>query len=122
MRTACSASWLSTLGVTRRRARKKPRSTADTAIQGMPSAEACSAPAARTSPSHHFAARPAVASCAAAAANPSASPAASKRRSIPRALPLCSGVLSSSAMSRVAATDTPAVASVTNSEYTARTS
>ena len=63
-----------------------------------------------------------MASCAAAAANPSASPAASKRRSIPRALPLCSGVLSSSAMSRVAATDTPAVASVTNSEYTARTS
>jgi len=62
IRTVCSASWLSTLGSTRRRARKKPRSTAETAIHGSPSAEVRSAAAARTSPSHHFAARPAVAS------------------------------------------------------------
>ena len=35
---------------------KKPRSTDDTAIHGRPSDETRSAPAARTSPSHHFAA------------------------------------------------------------------
>lgn len=59
MRTVCSASWLATLGPTRRRARKNPRSTADTAIHGRPSADSRSAPAARTSPSHHLAASPA---------------------------------------------------------------
>ena len=59
IRTVCSASWLTTLGDTRRRAIKKPRSTAETAIHGIPKADTRSAPVARTSPSHHFAAKPA---------------------------------------------------------------
>ena len=122
MRTVCSASWLNTLGDTRRRAMKNPRSTADTAIHGIPSADTRSAPAARTSPSHHRAAGAAAASCNVMAARPRHSPAASRRCSIPRASARPPGALSSSAMSRVAATDTPAVASVTKSEYTASTS
>ena len=123
MRTVCSVSWLNTLGATCRRAMKKPRSPAETAIHGIPSAETRKAPTARTSPSHNRAARSAVASCSAAANSPSTSPAAIRRRSMPRAAPWAeAGPLSSSAMSRVAATETPAVASVTNSEYTASTS
>ena len=59
IRTLCSTSWLSTLGSTRRRAIKNPRSTAERAIQGIPKADTRSAPAARTSPSHHRAAAPA---------------------------------------------------------------
>ena len=120
IRTVCSASWLSTFGSTRRRARKKPRSTAEIAIHGSPSAEVRSAAAARTSPSHHFAARPAVASWATMASPPSVSPANTSRTSIPRAAALSR--LSSSVSSRVAAAEMPAVASVTNSPYTASTS
>ena len=114
MRTVCSASWLATLGPTR------PRSTADTAIHGRPSADSRSAPAARTSPSHHFAASPARPACAAMASTPSPAPSASRRRSMPRAD--AASRLSSSVSRRVAATEMPAVASVTNSPYTASTS
>ena len=120
MRTVCSASWLSTLGSTRRRAMKNPRSTAETAIQGIPNAAARKAPAARASPSHQAAATPASPNCATMAKAPSPRPAASSRTSIPRASALPR--LSSSAMRRVAATETPAVASVTNRAYTASTS
>ena len=113
MRTLCSTSWLSTLGSTRRRAIKNPRSTAERAIQGIPKADTRSAPAARTSPSHHRAAAPASPYCAAMAAAPSSSPVPARRTSIPRA---CARPrASSSAISRVAATETPAVASVTKS-------
>ena len=93
---------------------KKPRSTDDTAIHGRPSDETRNAPAARASPSHHRAARPARPNWAANAAIPSPAPASRRRRSIPRA---SAGLrASSSAIRRVAATDTPAVASVTKSE------
>ena len=69
--------------------------------------------AARTSPSHHRAAAPASPYCAAMAAAPSSSPVPASRTSIPRA---CARPrASSSAISRVAATETPAVASVTKS-------
>ena len=113
MRTLCSTSWLSTLGSTRRRAIKNPRSTAERAIQGIPKADTRSAPAARTSPSHHRAAAPASPYCAAMAAAPSSSPVPASRTIIPRA---CARPrASSSAISRVAATETPAVASVTKS-------
>ena len=120
MRTVCSTSWLTTLGPTCRRAMKKPRSTAETAIQGRPNAAARSAPAARTSPSHHAAASSARPNCPAHAALPSSSAAPSRRSSIPRASARLR--LSSSAIRRVAATETPDVASVTKSEYTASTS
>ena len=120
MRTVCSANWLATLGPTRRRARKNPRSTADTAIHGRPSADSRSAPAARTSPSHHLAASPARPACAAMASTPSPAPSASRRRSMPRAD--AASRLSSSVSRRVAAAEMPAVASVTNSPYTASTS
>ena len=50
---------------------------------------------------------------------PSPSPASTSRTSIPRAAALSR--LSSSVSSRVAATEMPAVASVTNSPYTAST-
>ena len=114
MRTVCSASWLRTFGSTCRRAMKKPRSTDDTAIHGRPSDETRSAPAARTSPSHHFAARPASPNCAASASTPSPAPASRRQGSSPRA---SAGLrASSSAIRRVAATETPAVASVTKSE------
>ena len=113
MRTLCSTSWLSTLGSTRRRAIKKPRSTAERAIQGIPKADTRSAPAARPSPSHHRAAAPASPYCAAMAAAPSSSPVPASRTSIPRAW--ARPRASSSAISRVAATETPAVASVTKS-------
>ena len=51
----------------------------DTAIHGRPSDETRSAPAARTSPSHHFAARPASPNCAASASTPSPAPASRRR-------------------------------------------
>ena len=54
------------------------------------------------------------------ASPPSVSPASTSRTSIPRAAALSR--LSSSVSSRAAATEMPAVASVTNSPYTASTS
>lgn len=89
-------------------------------MKGIPKAAARSAAAARASPSHHRAATGASSHWPAIAAHPSPRAAAHSRASIPRAR--AGRPASSSAISRVDAADTPAVASVTNREYTASTS
>lgn len=112
MRTICSKICAREFGPTLRRAIKKPRRHAETAMNGRLGARIRSESAARASSSHQSAASPAPANSSTAAATPSPSPSPSVRRMAVRTL-AGSFVASSSAERRVAATESPAVARVT---------
>ena len=119
MRTSCSMSWAVMLGSTRLRARKHPRSAPATAMKGRLGASARSPSSARASWSIQWATGSARANCASMARVPKQAAALTsphKVGAIPRPLARLW------AASLVDATFTPAVASETNTPYTARIS